>query len=586
MTSKEISRDQQRYIEHESEQVGGSGQGSSDLNDVTRNFQDFGSQATPVASPDKVGDKPKGPVRFNMVVQERVVQVEPYWDREQELRLNNNSVEKIQKETLSYRGNEIEEREKLLKTDPRYEYKYNFKGPKQSELIESLDLAVVDREKQKNVEPTLIEALNLTEADIKGRMSIKGETFISTYNTDEYRDRMNPKPGEEGSALIGTEGADREKVKAYKFQDAEVGRSIEALNLEGVNRERRQSVEDRSTEALNLEVNREGLQSAEARFNEALDQVTWTAAEVGGMSMDVDAMFRGALKRAVKYEEPSTRLNLEEPSTRLNLEEFNRLMMESVQENEERTFSETSENKGIPSLSRLDRSLRLDRFSSNHLENSSRELEESRAEIKESEEKAIERVRSFNDAINVLKIYSEHLMTGIKRGIDHAWRKTNEKFGELVSQSVAKLQEAGRQMGDAWSDLVDEVKKIAERMNVIGRLVENKRQIDELKAQLEETQIRLNETREALSMMYSSAEEVIRETDAFFAEQTREVDRSHTEIGRSGSETSAGGRIGLRGALMRELERERQQPRVEDRLMNDGEIDSSRESSMTIEVNG
>jgi hypothetical protein len=578
MTSKEISRDQQRDIEHESEQVGGSGQGSSDLNDVTRNFQDFGSQATPVASPDKVGDKPKGPVRFNMVVQEKVVQVEPYWDREQELRLNNNSVEKIQKETLSYRGNEIEEREKLLKTDPRYEYKYNFKGPKQSELIESLDLAVVDREKQKNVEPTLIEALNLTEADIKGRMSIKGEKFISTYNTDEYTDRMKPKPGEEGSALIGTTGADREKVKAYNFQDAEVGRSIEALNLEGVNRERRQSVEDRSTEALNLEVNREGLQSAEARFNEALDQVTWTAAEVGGMSMDVDAMFRGALKRAVKYKEPSTRLNLEE---------FNRLMMESVQENEERTFSETSENKGIPSLGGLDRSLRLDRFSSNHLENSSRELEESRAEIKEPEEKAIERVRSFNDAINLLRTYSEHLMTGIKHGISHAWRETNEKFGELVSRSVAKLQEAGRQMGDAWSDLVDEVKKIAERMNVIGRLVENKRQIDELKAQLEETQIRLNETREALSMMHYSAEEVIRETDAFFAEQTREVDRSNTEIGRSESGTSAGGRIGLRGALMRELERERQQPRVEDRLMNEEEIHSPRESSITmVEVNG
>jgi hypothetical protein len=142
-------------------------------------------------------------------------------------------------------------------------------------------------------------------------------------------------------------------------------------------------------------------------------------------------------------------------------------------------------------------------------------------------------------------------------------------------------------MGDAWSDLVDEVKKIAERMNVIGRLVENKRQIDELKAQLEETQIRLNETREALSMMHYSAEEVIRETDAFFAEQTREVDRSNTEIGRSESGTSAGGRIGLRGALMRELERERQQPRVEDRLMNEEEIHSPRESSITmVEVNG
>jgi hypothetical protein len=116
------------------------------------------------------------------------------------------------------------------------------------------------------------------------------------------------------------------------------------------------------------------------------------------------------------------------------------------------------------------------------------------------------------------------------------------------------------------------VKEIAKRMNVIGRLAETNRQIDVLKAQLEETQISLNEASEVLSMVHSSVEGVIREMDAFFAAQTREVDRSYTEIGRSGSGTGAGGRIGSREALMREVARERQQPRVEDRLMHEEEI--------------
>lgn len=208
-----------------------------------------------------------------------------------------------------------------------------------------------------------------------------------------------------------------------------------------------------------------------------------------------------------------------------------------------------------------------------NLDGTNEHIDRSNNEVNENKEKAIERFKQIaNDAIDRLNGYRENLMESMGKRIDTTWRSMKEKMRDLVNQSIERLQKVARPMGDAWSRFAEKVKEIAKRMNVIGRLAETNRQIDVLKAQLEETQISLNEASEVLSMVHSSVEGVIREMDAFFAAQTREVDRSYTEIGRSGSGTGAGGRIGSREALMREVARERQQPRVEDRLMHEEEI--------------
>jgi hypothetical protein len=114
------------------------------------------------------------------------------------------------------------------------------------------------------------------------------------------------------------------------------------------------------------------------------------------------------------------------------------------------------------------------------------------AEIKEN---IIESFKNcFNDAINALKNFGEHLMTGIKHEIGiKKWKENINVSSSLLDKSLAMLQKMKKRIGDEGSRLVDEVKKMAEKMKGIG---ESFLMVTDLKDQSAEWRKKLGENTE------------------------------------------------------------------------------------------